>query len=401
MAAPDILFGFILLVVGLFVIPRLFERLKIPGPITEFFLGVVVAFWIPGLISEQLIDVFAIIGVVTVFLFAGMEVDLDFLRENAKMLRLSVLSHVFLFVFITLVLYSVGRAGLLESIFPGIGGLSLVAALLSAVVLLTPSSGFIVSMLNTSSVKAGWQSVIKAKALSAEIMGIAVLTIFLNVGDLAYLGIVLVSVSALILLLPFALRFFYQLLKIRMGNIKFSFFFVIALASAFVTEMLGLHYIVGAFVAGVFIFQFMERLVEEKRVSKTLSNQLMEAMNFLSVLFVPFYFFSVGLDMRPGYFSWPIVSIAFGLCVVVSILRVFSVSGLQAFHFGSFRQQFKAASALLPTLMFGFIVAELLLDKGFITQQIFAVLIWYAIFTSITSVFVKSSLESERNDSPR
>lgn len=373
----DILITFLALMCGLFFIPRLLSFANIPGPVTEFMLGVAVAFWLPGVLDQQFVLIFATIGVIMVFFFAGIEVDVAFLRHNKWKMLLGTLAQLVL-------LFLVG-IGLVYA------GFAAIEAFLITVVLITPSAGFIIANLNSMRMDPMHRKQLMADVISAEILMILILIILLKWQAPLNLLFVLTAVTALILILPKIIRFVYTKLLSNVLNIEFSFFFVIALLSAFVTEYLGLHYIIGAFIAGLVIRIFILSLVEKKQLSHERSTQMMEGINFLGTLFVPFYFFYVGMQFRTEYLDLVYIGMAFTLFIVVSLLRMLIIAGFQNIHAGGFFKELRTASMLLPTLMVGFVVADLLHAQGRISSEAFAVLIWYAVFTALSAAFVKKA----------
>ena len=381
-----------LLMVGLFFIPKLLQRFHIPGPVTEFALGIFVVLFLPQFVTAdmvQIVTVFGLIGVITIFLFAGMEVDFPFIEKHKKQIILGVVAQIALVWLLALAVYNYSLTG-----WPLIGDLGPINALLVALVLVTPSAGFIISNLQSSDgIAQHHKAHHSTRAISAEIVAILLLVLFLELNDPLQLLIIIVALAAVIGLLPIVLNWLYMKLLRKLVNVEFSFFFVIALITAVITEMLGLHFIVGAFVAGLVISKFIEYLVEESHVTNAHSERMFHGMNFLATLFIPFFFFSVGLDFQRSFFQWQIILAAFVVFLVVSIVRILMFSTLQTLRTKRFKNELRMSTALLPTLLFTFIIADLLFKANRISGTLFALLIWYAVFTSLTPIFTKAHLQ--------
>lgn len=395
MVASDILVTFMFLMVGLFFVPKLLQKAKIPAPVTEFFLGVAVVLLIPAFVTQEMtsiVTVFATIGVITIFMFAGTEVDFHFLQRNRKRIFLSVAAHVVLIAILALLLLWLDLSGRLDAL-PGASAISLVAALLISLVLITPSSGFIVSMLNTSKVSTRHKAHHTARAISVEIVAILLLIVLLQLGQPINIFFVFIALAAIVMGLPWLINLAYSKILSKLVNVEFSFFFVVALISAYATELLGLHFIIGAFVAGLVIHNFIELLVQDTRLTHKRADRLVHGMNFLATLFVPFYFFSVGMQFQSAYFRPAIIIPALVLFVVVTCLRLGIISWFQAMYSKRFKHELRGATALLPTLMVGFIIADIIHQSGYISDSLFAVLIWYAVLTSLTPILGQYHLE--------
>lgn len=73
---------YLLLNCGLMVVPGLLQRLRIPPPLTSFALGVALVLLFPGLHHhDDAVHLLAALGISTLFLYAGLEVDLATLRS--------------------------------------------------------------------------------------------------------------------------------------------------------------------------------------------------------------------------------------------------------------------------------------------------------------------------------
>src|SRR4029078_6851211 len=75
--------------------PGLLQRVRIPPPLTCFALGIVVILWLPpGARSGGAVHLLAALGSSTLFLYAGLEVDLQTLRQAAGPLSIYLLTRV-------------------------------------------------------------------------------------------------------------------------------------------------------------------------------------------------------------------------------------------------------------------------------------------------------------------
>jgi Kef-type K+ transport system membrane component KefB len=86
--AEAILIKFLLIIVILFFVPKVAFRLKkIPYPISEVALGIILATMIPSyFFVDDVIRTLAVLGVITIFVSAGMEIDTGFMVKNRRII---------------------------------------------------------------------------------------------------------------------------------------------------------------------------------------------------------------------------------------------------------------------------------------------------------------------------
>ena len=77
---------YVLLVVGLFIVPRALQRFRLPAAITAVALGGVLGIGFHAFDGDATIELFGTLGIVAMFLFAGLEVDLHELRRGQRVL---------------------------------------------------------------------------------------------------------------------------------------------------------------------------------------------------------------------------------------------------------------------------------------------------------------------------
>ena len=82
--------AYVVLLLGLFVIPRILQRNKIPRAITSIALGALAALVTTAFgftPQDSAIDLLATLGIVSLFLFAGLEVDTEVIKKNGRVLN--------------------------------------------------------------------------------------------------------------------------------------------------------------------------------------------------------------------------------------------------------------------------------------------------------------------------
>ncbi len=94
---------------------------------------------------------------------------------------------------------------------------------------------------------------------------------------------------------------------------------MIGFAAAFVTDRLGVEYLLGAFLAGL-----VARLLEN-RVPQLASHDNLRSVKLFSSFFLPFYFFARGAHVPADALSLQALVIGVGLTVTLVPLRAFSI----------------------------------------------------------------------------
>jgi Kef-type K+ transport system membrane component KefB len=78
--------SYILLLFGLFVLPRLLQRYRIPSAITSLGLGAVLGMGFGLFVHDPAVELLSTFGIVSLFLFAGLDAEVDELRREARVL---------------------------------------------------------------------------------------------------------------------------------------------------------------------------------------------------------------------------------------------------------------------------------------------------------------------------
>ncbi len=125
---------YLLLIFGLLVVPRALQQFRIPGPITCLALGIAAMLAWGDKTHDPVVTLLSTLGISSLFLFAGLEVEFKSLRRGLGRL----LMH------LAIRLVALAGVGWLAWHFLGLGWQ---AASLVALALLTPSTGFILDTL--------------------------------------------------------------------------------------------------------------------------------------------------------------------------------------------------------------------------------------------------------------
>lgn len=357
------------LLFGLFVVPKALQRYRIPSAITGLVLGAATSIGLGLFGDDATVSLFSTLGITALFLFAGMEVDVAELRGAVRVLA----EHLVVRVFALALTAWVAWRWL---------GLDPRAAALLSLALLTPSTGFILESLRTLELSEQARFWVRSKAVATELLALAVMFLTLQSSDarqLALSGAVLVG---MVLLLPVVFRVFARVVVPHAPRSEFAFLIIVATACALVTRRLGVYYLVGAFVVGMVARGFRQRLPALS------SEKMLHAVEAFASVFVPFYFFHAGLEIRREHLSLEALWWTLGFVAVVIPFRLALVSLHRRWRLGeTWREGLGVSVPMLPTLVFTLVIAQVLREQFPVPEPMLGGLVGYALLNTLIPSF--------------
>lgn len=359
----------VILLLVLIVVPRALQRYRVPGAVTALLLGFAVHSlgWVeanPGL------NLFSTLGIVALFLFAGLEINGEELRAHRRIL----LQHGALWG-VLLALTAAAAAWAFD--------LSTRAALLVAMALLTPSTGFILSTLANSGLTKEEQFAVKTKAIALELLALGALFFITQSTSARQLGLAILAMATIVVVIPLALRFFAAVVLPYAPRSEFAFLLVVAVISAIITRELGVYYLLGAFLTGIAAQRFRATLPALS------SEKMVDALEAFGSVFIPFYFFVAGMHIDASQASPWALALGLSLLAVFVPLRI----GFTMWHrrialtemLGNSR---RVATSLVPTLVFTLVLSELLRDRFAGPDYLVGALIIYTVVNTTLPSFL-------------
>lgn len=364
--------GYLALLLGLFVVPKGLQRLRIPSAVTSFVLGV--AAGLTGVFEgDATVGLLAMLGISGLFLFAGLEVEARDLRRGALLLS----QHLFV------------QAGLLLGTAYGFVrafDLAWRPAALVALALLTPSTGFILDSLPGWGLDEQQRFWTRTKAIATELLALAVLFVVLQSTTLVRLAGTTLALVALTVLIPVLMKTFALAVAPYAPRSEFTFLVMLAAVAAFVTRKLGVYYLVGAFVVGVAARRFRERLPALS------SERMLHAVEVFAAFFAPFYFFAAGSRVQAAQVGLASVLTGLALLAVFVPFRVASVHAHRRVVLGErWTVGRPVALALVPTLVFSLVIAEILSGQFAAPAHLVGGVVLYAIGNTLVPAFLLRS----------
>jgi Kef-type K+ transport system membrane component KefB len=361
--SPEVLYG--LLVMGLFIVPRILQRLRLPAAITAVGLGALAGIEFGLFQHDDTVQLFSTLGIVALFLFAGLEVDFEELRSGLGVLA----QH----VAIQVTLLAVGTA-LCAAVF----GLDTRAATLFALALVTPSTGFILDSLPSFGLGPTGEFWVKSKAIATELVALAILFVVVQSTSMRGLGISALALGAMVLVLPLVYRIFARTIAPYAPRTEFTFLILVALVCAFITRRLGVYYLVGAFVVGLTAVRLRNELPALS------SEKLLGGVELFASFFIPFYFFKAGVSLERGFFTpW---SVGMGLLLVGLIvpIKVATVALHRRLALGEeWASGIRVGLSIVPTLVFTLVIASILRERFALADELFGALVVYTLANTL------------------
>lgn len=372
----------VLLVVLLLLVPRALQRFRIPSAITALFIGAAAGFANVDVGGGPTLHLLATLGISSLFLFAGMEVDFAELRRSKGV----VAGHLLVQAAMLLVVASAARAAF---------GLGWAPAVIFALALLTPSTGFILDSLAGFGLVPAQDGWVRSKAIATELVALTILFFTVQSDTHVSLFVSTLTLVLMVATLPWAFRLFARHVLPWAPRSEFSFLVVIAVVCAMVTRRLGVYYLVGAFVVGITALRLRQRVPELS------SPQLVGAVELFASFFIPFYFFEAGYQLRDSDLGPGAIATGLLLLALASPLRVLAVAVHRRQALGEpVRSSASVAVALLPTLVFTLVLAQILRERFGLAPHLVGALALYAVGTTLAPGLLLRGALARRQPSP-
>ncbi|MCZ2123174.1 MAG: cation:proton antiporter [Anaerolineales bacterium] len=368
--------GFFLVIMAIILVtPLISERLKLPGIIGIIIGGMLIGPHGFGLLADNdRIQFLSTIGLVYLMFSAGLEVDINqFMKVRARALVFGLIT----FMFPQLMGMGLGYILGLD----WLGMILLGSAFASHTLIAFP----ILTKLGVTRNEA--VAVTTGATVLTDIGAFIVLAVVLGgktgggitLGYFVQLLVMLVIFTAVIIFgLPRLGKIVFQFLKVR--ALEFQFVIVVLFVAAFVAEAIGVHEVVGAFIAGLAVNSMLPRH------SPVTSHVLFIGESF----FIPVFLLYSGLITDPLTFlkSPETIVVAIGVTIVAYVSKLIA-AWLTAKIYKYTKAEFwtvyglshAQAAVTIPTLVIG-------LETGLFDSTLFNAAILMILLTSITSPLI-------------
>ena len=365
-----------------FLLNMIFKKIGFPPVVGQILAGMILG--IPVLKaflfnSESFlaVDLLSTFGIVFLLFLAGLEIDIEKIKETTKDSILVALGS-------TVAPFTLGFAFLLTI------GYSVIAATVFGGALAVTAGGTIVGVLMDSNALNTRLGAIFVAAGTVddlfEIFLLSLIVMLIHGGSILEVTFLPIQLLAFIVI-SFAL--FKTMSKIlhyfkRNGNDVelFSIVIILVISMAALSEILDIGYLIGAIMAG-FLLQ-----VSIKRMGKKSEKKIVETTRLVTLAFVvPFFFANIGLNFDVGLlFANPILTIS---AVIIAIGgAIVGVLFIKPFSSLNFKQLYIVGWAMSSKGSVELVIALLARKYGLVSPEIFSTLVAMAIITTLAFPFI-------------
>lgn len=372
-----------LILIAAFSAGELFKKIRLPPIVGQILAGMI--FGVPlienaliGSDSRGIVDFLAVLGIVFLLFLAGLEIDINKVRETSRdsiIISFSAaLTPLFLGFFF---LRAMGYDFLTALVFGG--ALSVTSEATKVKVLM--DLGSLNTRLGAIMVAAG------AIDDVFEVTFLSLVVVLAHGGSLLNLALIPVQLAVFVAFAFIGFKIISKVLHMTEKNggdetALFSMIVIFVLVLAALSEVMQLGYLIGAIIGG-FLLQLSLRSIHQKHREDMIRMTRMITLAFV----VPFFFANVGINFDLSSLSANVVllmgtvTIAFvGKIVGTLIVKPASSLNLKQLYYVGWAMNSRGAAELVIALV-GF-------QFGLIPPEIFSVLVAMAMITTLTFPFV-------------
>ncbi|SNZ06549.1 transporter, CPA2 family [Persephonella hydrogeniphila] len=401
MEMHEFILALLLILVSARVFAEIFSYLKIPPVLGEVFAGILIGPSVLGIVEvNEIIKILAEIGIILLLFEVGLETDLKKLqKEGSKSVIVAIFGAVVPFAGGFVISYYMFNLPLVTSLF--IGG-----------TLTATSIGITIRVLkDLGKEKTTASQIVVGAAVLDDIIGVILLVIL---ADFALTGQVnLENTIRIILLVAF---FFATAPVLAAGMSKFIHMYdlryrrlpgfiptiivSLILFFAYVAHLFGAPEIIGAFAAGIalskrFFLPFGIAFKSDPHFIEKLESQ----MKPLIYLFTPIFFVTVGLSMnlKEIDYSSPTFWLLAAILLIVAVIG--KIGGAYMIRNMDGLKKLIIGTSMVPRGEVGLIFAELGRTAKVFTNEIYSVVVFVVVLTTLVPPFIMKYLfkiEEER-----
>jgi len=353
------------------------RKIGYPAILGELLIGIILG---PGLLGvlelTESIHVLAEIGIILLMVYIGMEIDFHDLRKASWPALLAAFGGFFvpfaLGYFAIVWMGGTPMAGLFVAIAIGVTSLATKSRILIDLKLLNTRIAL----------------VLMAGALISDTLALVIfsgITNFaesssVNTGALLLIAVKIIlffglTISIGLFVLPRLGRYISRA-GIKNSTAYFTLILIVTFGYCELAELAGMHSILGAFMAGLFI--------KDNLFPRKISKELNKAFFDVSIGFMaPIFFVSAGFFVDVTVFQTDL-----GLLVLITFLAIIGkILGTALFYLPSrngWREGITIGTGMNGRGAVEIIIAEIGLEMGIIDKTIFSILVFMAIFTTLT-----------------
>ncbi len=367
----------LVILIGAWVGGTVSKKLGYPAILGELIIGILLGPALFGLLeTSEMINVLAEVGIILLMVYIGIEINF---KDLGKASWPGLLAAAGGFI----VPFALGYYTIIY--FGGTQIAAVFVAIAVGVTSLATKSRILVDLklLNTRIAY-----VLMAGALISDTLALIIfagIISFVDAGSIDTTGLLLVTGKAIsffvitalagIYLLPLLGKFIIKQ-EIKSRTLHFTLILIIVFGFAELAEIAGLHSILGAFMAGLFI--------REGIFNRQISKEVNELFHDVSIGFLaPIFFVSAGFNVTLEVFQTDLVL----LIAVTTVAMLGKILGTALFYLPSgfgWREGIAVGTGMNGRGAVEIIIAGIGLQMGIISAEIFSILVFMAIFTTLT-----------------
>jgi Kef-type K+ transport system membrane component KefB len=371
-----------LILIVTFVMGLLFKRIGLPAVVGQILAGILLGIpFLKGFLFDTesslvILDFLAYLGIIFLLFLAGLEIDVEKIRETSRESILISLSSALLpfglgFVFMILV-------------FPSYGWLA--ALVFGGAMMVTSEATKVKVLMDLNSLNTHLGAILLAAGALDDIFEVLFLALVAVIGrgggllELAAIPVeIVVFVVVAFVFFKMASKIFRYLDKNRGNQAEiFSLVVIFIMVLAALSEGLGIGYLIGA-IAGGFILQIAMRNIHERHRKDMIKVTELIALGFI----VPFFFANVGINFEfetlfssLGLLAATLVIAFSGKIVGCLLIKPFSRLTLKQLYYTGWAMNSRGAAEL--------VIALAAKQFGLIPLDVFSALVAMSLITTLT-----------------
>ncbi len=366
--------GLLIIMVVVWIAGKIFRSLQLPVLYGELLGGIIVGPLVLNVIDpgSETIKILAELGIFFLMLHTGLETDPRKLMKSSKksiLISLTGLTTTFTFLYLTSLFLGFG---INESMILAIG-LSMTAVAITIRV-----------FKDTKVDKLPIANTILAAAITSDIVGLIAASVILQLVETGQLDLAsgLFTLAKVILFFAVVIftgfktsKYFAKILR----NKGFTFALIVALSLGLIAEHLGLHMIIGAFLAGLFIRQ---EIVDDK-----IFNKIEDRIYGLSYSFLgPIFFTSLAFNLDfSAVTTMPAVLIT--IMIVAFLGQAIGSGAVSLLQKIPLKETLVVSLAMNSRGAIDLVIASIGLEKGIISKDIFSIMVIVIFTTTLVAIF--------------
>jgi len=370
-----------IILIAAYILGEMFKRIGLPSVVGQILAGLL--FGVPA-IKELLfgegsalviIDFLATLGVLLLLFLAGLEIEIDKIKETSRDSILVSLSSALVpfalgFLFITI-------------FFPEYGFLS--ALIFGGAMMVTSEGTKVKVLMDLNSINTRLGAVMLAAGAIDdifEVLFLSIVVIFAKGGNLFDLAMIPVEMIIFLIIAYIAFKIMSKVLqhldkKPGEETGLFSIVMIFVLVLAALSESLNVGYLIGAILGG-FLLQ-----ISLKEISKRNKREMINVIKLIALGFiVPFFFVNVGLvfDLSTLSSNLPIIAATiliafFGKMIGTLIVKPVSTLSWKQLYYTGWAMNSRGAAEL--------VIALIAMQYGLISLELFSALVAMSIVTTL------------------